>query len=163
MAWSWLKTVTRRRLLEIKDMLEYGPFVALGLLLIWVALLIPLAREALKAIPFGAASTFLALMIPFFWLGPEITELTILKVGRFKTNVEQAKTYLGEIKNIRDKIKTEEDSINTAVTSFNREIASAREETKKRQDETKNIHDKLDIMRSISEVYSTIISAQSDN
>jgi hypothetical protein len=53
--------------------LEYGAFVALGLLLIWVLLLIPLARGTLKAIPFGAASLFLALMVPFFWLGPEIT------------------------------------------------------------------------------------------
>jgi uncharacterized membrane protein len=51
----------------------------LGLLVIWIALLIPLTRGRRKAIPFGAASMFLALMIPFFWLGQGITELTILK------------------------------------------------------------------------------------
>jgi hypothetical protein len=49
-------------------MLEHGAFVALSLLAVWVALLIPLARGTLKAIPFGAASMFLALMVPFFWL-----------------------------------------------------------------------------------------------
>ena len=47
-------------------MLEHGPFVALGLLIIWAILLIPLTRGTLKAIPFSAASMFLALMILFF-------------------------------------------------------------------------------------------------
>jgi high-affinity Fe2+/Pb2+ permease len=78
--------------------LEHGAFVALGLLVIWVYLLISLRRGTLTVIPFGAASTFLALMIPFFWLGPEITELTILKVGSFKTNAEQATKDFDESK-----------------------------------------------------------------
>ena len=115
-------------------MLEHGAFVALALLAIWVALLIPLARGTLKAIPFGAASMFLALMIPFFWLGPEITELTILKVGSFKTNAEQATKYFDEIKTIRSKIEAEEKSIGDAVASFDKEIAAARAETKQLQE-----------------------------
>jgi hypothetical protein len=107
-------------------MLEYGAYVALGLLVIWVALLFPLARGTLKAIPFGAASMFLALMIPFFWLGPEITELTILKVGSFKTNAQEASKYFEEIKTIRGKIDAEDHAINAAVASFDKEIATAR-------------------------------------
>jgi hypothetical protein len=110
--------------------LEHGAFVALALLVIWIALLIPLTRGRLKAIPFGAASMFLALMIPFFWLGPEITELTILKVGSFKTNAEQATRYFDEIKNIRSKIEAEDHAISAAVDSFDKEIAAARAETK---------------------------------
>jgi hypothetical protein len=98
-------------------LLEHGAFVALALLVIWVALLIPLARGTLKAIPFGAASMFLARMIPFFWLGPEITELTILKVGSFKTNGERATKYFDEIKTIRTKIEAEEHAIGAAVAS----------------------------------------------
>ena len=54
-------------------MLEYGPFVALALLLTWVALLILLVRGQLKTAP-SASSMFLVLMIFFFWLGQEITE-----------------------------------------------------------------------------------------
>jgi hypothetical protein len=104
--------------------LEHGAFVALGLLIIWVVLLIPLARGTLKAIPFGVASMFLALMIPFFWLGPEITELTIEKVGSFKTNAEQATKYFDEIKTIRSKIEGEEHAINDAVELFNKKIAN---------------------------------------
>jgi hypothetical protein len=114
--------------------LEHGAFVALTLLAIWVVLLIPLARGTLKAIPFGAASMFLALMIPFFWLGPEITELTILKVGSFKTNAEQASKYFDEIKTIRGKVEAEEKSISDAVVSFDKEIAAARAETKQLQE-----------------------------
>lgn len=98
-------------------MLEYGSYVALALLVIWVALLIPLARGTLKAIPFGAASMFLVLLIPFFWLGPEITELTILKVGSFKTNAEQATKYFDEIKSIRTKIEAEDHAVSAAVAS----------------------------------------------
>jgi hypothetical protein len=113
--------------------LEHGAFVALGLLAIWTALLIPLTRGTLKAIPFTAASLFLALMIPFFWLGPEITELTILKVGSFKTNAEQATKYFDEIKAIRGKIEAEEKAISDAVASFDKEIAAARAETKQLQ------------------------------
>ena len=111
-------------------MLEHGAFIALALLVVWVALLIPLTRGTLKAIPFGAASMFLALMIPFFWLGPEITELTILKVGSFKTNAEQATKYFDEIKTIRSKIEAEDHAISAAVDSFDKEIANARAETK---------------------------------
>ena len=111
-------------------MLENGAFVALGLLAVWVALLIPLARGTLKGFPFVAASGFLALMIPFFWLGPEITELTILKVGSFKTNAEQATKYFDEIKTIRSKIETEDHAISAAVAGFDKEIAAARAETK---------------------------------
>jgi hypothetical protein len=117
-------------LLRETTVLENGAFVALGLLVIWVALLIPLARGTLKAIPLGAASMFLALMIPFFWLGPEITELTILKVGSFKTNAEQATKYFEEIKSIRAKIEAEDHAINAAVESLDKEIAAARAETK---------------------------------
>jgi polyhydroxyalkanoate synthesis regulator phasin len=109
--------------------LEHGAFVALGLLVIWVVLLIPLARGILKATPFGLASMFLALMIPFFWLGPEITELTTLKVGSFKTNAEQASKYFDEIKAIRGKIDAEEKAISEAVASFDKELAASRAET----------------------------------
>lgn len=112
-------------------MLEHGAFVALALLVIWVALLVPLSRGTLKTVPFGAASMFLALMIPFFWLGPEITELTILKVGSFKTNAEQATKYFDEIKTIRAKIETEAQAVNTALTALKADIAEARTETQK--------------------------------
>jgi hypothetical protein len=37
-------------------LIEHGAFVPLTLLVIWVVLLIPLARGTLKATPFGAAS-----------------------------------------------------------------------------------------------------------
>jgi hypothetical protein len=74
---------------------------------------------------------FLALMIPFFWLGPEITELTILKVGSFKTNAEQATKYFDEIKTIRAKIETEAQAVNTALTALKADIAEARTETQK--------------------------------
>jgi hypothetical protein len=108
--------------------LEYGAYVALGLLAVWIALLIPLTSGKLKTISFGAASMFLALMIPFFWLGPETTELTILKVGSFKTNAEQASRYFDEIKAIRSKVEAEDKAISTAVASLNDEIAAARAE-----------------------------------
>jgi hypothetical protein len=98
-------------------LLEHGAFVALALLVIWVSLLIPLTRGTLKASPFGAASMFLALMIPFFWLGPEITEFTISKVGSFKTNAEQATKYFDEIKSIRAKIEAENHAVSAAVAS----------------------------------------------
>jgi hypothetical protein len=102
--------------------LEYGSFVALGLLIIWAVLLLPLNRGTLKPIPFGVASMFLALMIPFFWLGPEITELTISKVGSFKTNAEQATKYFDEIKTIRKKVEGQERAINDAVELLNKKI-----------------------------------------
>jgi hypothetical protein len=99
-------------------LVEHGAFVALALLVIWVVLLIPLARGTLKIGSFAAASLFLALMIPFFWLGPEITELTILKLGSFKTNVEQATKYLDEIKTIRTKIEAEDRAVSAVVASI---------------------------------------------
>ena len=67
---------------------------------------------------------FLALMVPFFWLGPEITELTIEKVGSFKTNAEQASKYFEEIKLVRSKIEGEEHAINDAVALFSKKIAN---------------------------------------
>jgi chromosome segregation ATPase len=148
--------------------LEHGPFVALGLLIIWAILLIPLTRGTLKAIPFGAASMFLALMIPFFWLGPEITELTILKVGSFKTNAEQANKYFDEIKTIRSKIEGQERAINNAVELFNKKIAdqtatvdqvakkaSAAEQLSKEAEEQIN-----EARKSLADVNSTISEAR---
>ena len=108
--------------------------MALALLVIWVVLLIPLVRGTLKPVPFTAASLFLVLMIPSFWLGLEITELTIWKVGSFKTNAEQATKYFEEIRTIRNKIEAEEKSISDAVTSFDKEISAARAETKQLQE-----------------------------
>jgi hypothetical protein len=61
-------------------MLEYGSLVALTLLTVWIALLIFVVRGQLKTTPFGAISTFLALMIPFFWLSSEITEPQYIEV-----------------------------------------------------------------------------------
>lgn len=112
-------------------MLEHGGFVALGLLVIWVALLVPLARGDLKVTPFSAASIFLALMIPFFWLAPGITEFTITKIGSFKTNAEEAFKYFEEIKTIRAKIETEAQAVNAAVTTLKTDIAQAQGETEK--------------------------------
>ena len=114
-------------------MLEYGAYVALALPVVWLALLFPLARGTLKGFPFVAASAFLALMIPFFWLGPEITELTILKVGSFKTNAELATKYFDQIKTIRDEVEADQGTISAAVTSFEKEIAQARADTKNLQ------------------------------
>jgi hypothetical protein len=148
--------------------LEHGSFVALILLIIWAALLIPLTRGTLKAIPFGAASMFLALMIPFFWLGPEITELTISKVGSFKTNAEQATKYFDEIKTIRNKIEGQERAINNAVELFNKEIAdqsatvdqvakkaSAAEQLSKEAEEQIN-----EARKSLADVNSTVSEAR---
>jgi hypothetical protein len=115
----------------LKQLLEYGAYVALALLVIWVILLIPLTRGKLKVLQFGAASAFLALMVPFFWLGPEITELTILKVGSFKTNAEQATKYFQQIKDIRGKIETEAQVVNSALSALKTDIAEARTETQK--------------------------------
>jgi hypothetical protein len=111
--------------------LEYGGFITLALLAIWAVLLIPLTRGKLKAVPFSAVSAFLALMIPFFWLGPEITELTILKVGSFKTNAEQANRYFDEIKTIREKIEIEAKEVNAAIENLKTQVAEAQLETQK--------------------------------
>lgn len=97
-------------------MLEHGAFAALALC-DFGRPLNPLARGALKAISFTAAS-ILALMIPFFWLAQEITELTILKVGSFKTNVEQATKDFDESKSIRAKIEAEDHAVSATVNSI---------------------------------------------
>jgi hypothetical protein len=115
---------------EMAQLLEYGALIALALLVIWVALLIPLAQGRLKAVPFGTASIFLALMIPLFWLGPEVTRLAILKVGSFKTNAEQATKYFTEISKVHAKVEAERQAVNSAVTSFNKEMAAAQAEIK---------------------------------
>jgi hypothetical protein len=111
---------------------------------------------------------FLALMIPFFWLGPEITELTILKVGSFKTNAEQANKYFDEIKTIRSKIEGQERAINNAVELFNKKIAdqtatvdqvatkaSAAEQLSKEAEEQIN-----EARKSLADVNSTISEAR---
>jgi hypothetical protein len=102
--------------------LEHGFFVALILLLIWAVLLVFLVRGQLKTPSFGAASMFLALMVPFFWLGSEITELTISQVGSFKTNVHQATQYLDEIKQIRDKLKAQDVALTSSVQAIDEKI-----------------------------------------
>lgn len=111
-------------------MLKYGAFVALALLLIWAALLVCLVRGQLKTTSFGTASMFLALMVPFFWLGPEITELTISKIGSFKTNVQQATQYLDEIKKIHDKLKDQDIALSSSVNKLNEQIEATRERMK---------------------------------
>jgi hypothetical protein len=95
--------------------LEYGPLIALLLLLIWLGLLTLIVSGKIQSRPFRIASLFLGLMIVFFWLSNEITELTISKVGTIKTNVEQARTYLDEIKSIRSTIDSDERIIHAAA------------------------------------------------
>jgi hypothetical protein len=116
---------------EIRQLLEYGALIALALLVIWVALLIPLAQGRLKAISFGTASIFLALMISLFWLGPEITQLAILKVGSFSTNAEQANKFFTEIIKVRSSVEAEGQALNAAITSFKEEMTAAQAEIKK--------------------------------
>lgn len=84
---------------------DYGSFVALGLVLVWVALLIPLSLSTLKTRAFLAASGVFSFLIVFFWLWPTITEISIAKFGSIKTNVEQAKTYLNQMKDIQSQVK----------------------------------------------------------
>jgi hypothetical protein len=110
--------------------LEYGAFVALILLLTWAVLLVFLVRGQIKTAPFGTASLFLALMVPFFWLGSEITELTISQVGSFKTNVQQATQYLDEIRQIRDKLKAQEVALTSSVHDMDEKIAQTTEKIK---------------------------------
>jgi hypothetical protein len=107
--------------------LEYGPFVALALLLTWVALLILLVRGQLKTAPFSASSMFLVLMIFFFWLGQEITEFTIPQFGSFKTNVQQASQYLDDIKQIRENIKTQEVTLTSSIQTVDDKIYTTTE------------------------------------
>lgn len=118
---------------------ENGAYVTLWLLVIWTALMILLALGKLQTVPFSAASTFLVLMMAFFWFGPNITEFTISKVGSFKTNAEQATKYFDEIKSIRAKIETEYQTINNAVESLNTEISVARAETKQTQEAVQRV------------------------
>jgi hypothetical protein len=82
-----------------------------------------LALGKLGTVPFSAASTFLVLMMAFFWLGPNITELTISKVGSFKTNAEQATKYFDEIKSIRANIEADTKRIQEAVDNARQETA----------------------------------------
>jgi hypothetical protein len=99
--------------------LDHGPYVALGLLVVWIVLVfLPLVSPR-KAASFAVASTFIALMAPVFWLAPEITELSISHIGTFKTNVEQASSYFEQIKSIRDKVEAEDQAIAATVASIN--------------------------------------------
>jgi hypothetical protein len=84
---------------------DYGSFIAVALLVVLAALLIPLCRSKLKIRAFLAASGTLGFLIVFFWLWPTITEISIAKFGSIKTNVEQAKTYLNQMKDIQSQVK----------------------------------------------------------
>jgi hypothetical protein len=83
----------------------YGSLIALGLVVFWAVLLIPLSRGRMKTAPFLAASIVLAFLIVFFWLWPTITEISFGKLGSIKTNVEQARVYLSQIKAIEGEVK----------------------------------------------------------
>jgi hypothetical protein len=110
----------------ILTVLEYGgQVVALLLLVIWLGLLTLLALGKLHSLPFRIVSIFIGLMIVFFWLSNEITELTISRVGTIRTNVEQARTYLDEIKSIRSTIQSDERVIHDAATDARNAIALA--------------------------------------
>jgi len=82
----------------------YGSFIALGLVVVWAVLLIPLSRGRLKTRAFLAASGVLAFLVVFFWLWPTITEISIWKFGSIKTNVEQARVYLSQLKAIEGEV-----------------------------------------------------------
>ena len=82
----------------------YGSLIALGLVVFWTVLLIPLSRGRLKTAPFLAASGVLAFLVVFFWLWPTITEISFGKLGSIKTNVEQARVYLRQIKAIEGEV-----------------------------------------------------------
>jgi hypothetical protein len=82
----------------------YGSFIALGLVVVWAALLIPLCLNRLKTVAFLAASGVLAFLIVFFWLWPTITEISFGKLGSIKTNVEQARVYLNQLKAIEGEV-----------------------------------------------------------
>jgi hypothetical protein len=123
------KSTYRARILSgrgagASGVLEYGAFVALALLLTWAALLVFLILGQLKTTPFSAASLFLALMVPFFWLSPEITELTISQFGSFKTNAQQATKYFDEIKQIRDKLRAQDAALTSSVEALDKRIAA---------------------------------------
>jgi hypothetical protein len=85
-------------------LMAYGSFIALGLVVVWAALLVPLCLTRLKTGAFLAASGVLAFLIVFFWLWPTITEISIGKFGSIKTNVEQARGYLNQLKAIEGEV-----------------------------------------------------------
>jgi uncharacterized phage infection (PIP) family protein YhgE len=105
----------------------YGPFVALLLLLLWVLMLVRLTLGRLKVMPFVAASGFMVLIVPFFWLSDGITEWSISRVGSFKTNAEQAHKYLDEIRFVRDKVDRDERAIELATKDAQNAAALANE------------------------------------
>ena len=82
----------------------YGSIIALGLVVVWAALLVPLCLNRLRTGAFSAASAVLAFLIVFFWLWPTITEISIGKLGSIKTNVEQARVYLSQLKAIEGEV-----------------------------------------------------------
>jgi hypothetical protein len=83
----------------------YGSLIALGLIVVWAVLLIPLSRGRLKTAPFLAASGVLAFLVVFFWLWPTITEISFWRLGSIKTNVEQARVYLSQLKAIEGEVR----------------------------------------------------------
>lgn len=83
----------------------YGSLIALGLVVVWAVLLIPLSRGRLKTAPFLAASGVLVFLVVFFWLWPTITEISFWKLGSIKTNVEQARVYLSQLKAIEGEVR----------------------------------------------------------
>ena len=114
-------------------MLEYGPLVSLGLLVIWLILLILLVRDTLTPAQYRVTSLPFIAMIAFFWLSTEITELIIPHVGTLRTRSEQAKKYLDEIKDIRTKVEDEAKTVNAALSSLKTDILDARAELAKLQ------------------------------
>jgi hypothetical protein len=89
---------------SVGGLTAYGSFIALGLVVVWAALLIPLCLNRLRTRAFSAASAVLAFLIVFFWLWPTITEISIGKLGSIKTNVEQARVYLSQLKTIEGEV-----------------------------------------------------------
>jgi Skp family chaperone for outer membrane proteins len=125
---------------------DYGTFIALGLILVWVALLIALCMSKVKTAAFTAASCFLAFMVVFFWLWPTITEISIGKFGSIKTNVEQAKTYLNQMKDIQGQVKDIRDKIEQdaqAASHLQADAAKMRADFDKAQAETAHIKEQL--------------------
>jgi F0F1-type ATP synthase membrane subunit b/b' len=122
---------------------DYGSFIALGLVVVWAALLIPLCRSKLKTTPFLAASGSLAFLIVFFWLWPTITEISLGKFGSIKTNVEQAKTYLNQMKGIQSQVKDIREKIEQdaqAASQLQAEAAKMRTDFDKAQAERQPRH-----------------------
>ena len=122
---------------------DYGSFIAVALLVVLAALLIPLSRSKLKIPVFLAASGTLVFLIVFFWLWPTITEISIAKFGSIKTNVEQAKTYLNQMKDIQNQVteikgKIERDT--QAASQLQAEAAKLRADFEKAQWERQPRH-----------------------